>query len=260
MLDFKHYLKAYCCDICLPELGTYTRKSMPQVDDVDELLTYFSLHGIAYDTTTTRLVTDIKFTQSELNHNKIRDMLLVPKSELVDKTFIVSSDGYLLDGHHTIAALFNKHKSIKVPVITVNLLRDELIAMAGTFSKSRYEDLTEGVLDVLKSAKRKANDLYNNILRSKDMLGMEYSETKDMVGTFLDMLQHKLANKSRPTDADVLNAIEQLKDVGRMAILAPLFALPGGVPITITIELLAKRYGKTILPSSFQMRECLKDI
>ncbi|MCA1746737.1 MAG: hypothetical protein LC655_03505 [Bacteroidales bacterium] len=88
-------------------------------------------------------------------------------------------------------------------------------------------------------------------------LGSEATETKEMARSFFRLLEHKLNMHERtvpPTEEEVLEAIEQLKDVGRLSVFTTAVILPGGVFSLWGLELLARKFGIefTFFPSSFR--------
>lgn len=88
-------------------------------------------------------------------------------------------------------------------------------------------------------------------------LGSEATETKEMARSFFRLLEHKLDLQERtvpPTEEEVLEAIEQLKDVGRLSVFTTAVILPGGVFSLWGLELLARKFGIefTFFPSSFR--------
>lgn len=251
MLDIKHYLKTFQ-PLKLPQMGTFTRKDMPQVNNPEEFLTYLLLHGVNIHKDTIN-VNNIRMSQCEIDEIKVKNMITAPKKDLAKRIFILSKEFYLLDGHHSVIALMNKHALIKVKVQIVDLTQGELLAMAKQFSGSDFKDLHEGVQDIIKAASKQKDKFMKAIRRTSKIAGMEARETKDMMSTFVDLLHSKISSKKSPTEHDVRKAIEQMKDVGKMSFLVPIFLAPGGGPITIALEMIAKRYGKTILPSSFKL-------
>lgn len=88
-------------------------------------------------------------------------------------------------------------------------------------------------------------------------LGSEADETKEMARSFFRLLEHKLNMQERtvpPTEEEVLAAIEQLKDVGRLSVFTTAVILPGGVFSLLGLEILARKFGIefTFFPSSFR--------
>ncbi|MCK5111761.1 MAG: hypothetical protein KAQ94_09595 [Arcobacteraceae bacterium] len=77
----------------------------------------------------------------------------------------------------------------------------------------------------------------------------ETIQTKEMIITFKDLLHTQLGGNTNPTSQEIDEAIDQLKDVGKMAALLPLIAMPGSI-LTIPILIkLGKRYNIDILPN-----------
>ena len=92
-------------------------------------------------------------------------------------------------------------------------------------------------------------------------VGEEAEETEKMARSFFRMLEAKLdltGRKEPPTEEEVREAIEQLKDVGRFSIFATLVILPGGVVSLLGLELLARKFGIkgfNLIPNSFRRRK-----
>ena len=102
---------------------------------------------------------------------------------------------------------------------------------------------------------RKAKKSFDSGVRK---MGTEAKETKEMAKLFFNLLEQKLNLKNRkepPTKDEVKEAIEQLKDVGRVSFFATISILPGGAVSLIGIEMLAAKFGIknfTFIPSSFR--------
>ena len=88
-----------------------------------------------------------------------------------------------------------------------------------------------------------------SIYSYKQAIKRESQETKEMLLTFKDLLHSQIGDKKEPTKDDIKAAIKQLKDVGKMTILTPLFFLPGSFITIPLLVKLGKRYGIDILPS-----------
>ena len=88
--------------------------------------------------------------------------------------------------------------------------------------------------------------------------GEEANETKAMAHAFFRLLASKLDLKNRkepPTREEVKEAIEQLKDIGRISVFASISILPGGGFSLIGLEILARKFGVkgfTFIPSAFR--------
>lgn len=95
-------------------------------------------------------------------------------------------------------------------------------------------------------------------------VGQEARETEEMARSFFSLLSHKLNLQNRkkpPSEEEVKQAIDQLKDVGRFSVFATISIIPGGGFSLIGLELLARKFGVnnfTFVPSSF--RKNYKDI
>ncbi|MCF8357538.1 MAG: hypothetical protein K9H26_02180 [Prolixibacteraceae bacterium] len=89
-------------------------------------------------------------------------------------------------------------------------------------------------------------------------MGQEVTETKNMAHSFFRLLESKLNLKERkepPSPEEVKEAIEQLKDLGRLSFFASISILPGGGISLIGLELLARKFGVTnftFIPSAFR--------
>lgn len=88
-------------------------------------------------------------------------------------------------------------------------------------------------------------------------LGAEADETRQMAGSFFRLLESKLDMRNRsvpPTEEEVREAVEQLKDVGRFSVFTTAVIIPGGAISLIGLEILARKYGinVTFVPSAFR--------
>ncbi len=88
-------------------------------------------------------------------------------------------------------------------------------------------------------------------------VGNEARETREMAHAFYSLLEHKLNLHDRtepPTEDEVKEAIEQLKDVGRFSVFTTAVILPGGAISLLGLEMLARKFGInfTFIPSSFR--------
>ncbi|MCR8923510.1 hypothetical protein NO559_12065 [Dasania sp. GY-MA-18] len=86
-------------------------------------------------------------------------------------------------------------------------------------------------------------------------LSKERQETKEMVRTFFEALTQKLPNGRKPEAHEIRAAIEQLKDVHKIAALLLLAITPGSVVTVPMLCAFGRRFGIEVLPSSFQSNE-----
>ena len=98
----------------------------------------------------------------------------------------------------------------------------------------------------------------NLIDKTVDGVGQEARETEKMAHSFFRLLEHRLRLNTRedhPSEEEVKEAIEQLKDVGRFSVFATISIIPGGGFSLIGLELLARKFGVknfTFVPSAFR--------
>lgn len=91
-------------------------------------------------------------------------------------------------------------------------------------------------------------------------IGREARETEEMARLFFRLLEQKLDLNERdepPSEEEVKEAIEQLKDIGRLSVFATISILPGGGISLIGLELLARKFGVknfTFVPTSFRKK------
>ncbi len=86
-------------------------------------------------------------------------------------------------------------------------------------------------------------------------LHQERTETQVMVKTFFQVLTQHLPKGKTPQDHEVQAAIEQLKDVHRLAGMLVMASLPGSVITLPVIYALGKRYDIEFLPSAFRQED-----
>lgn len=89
----------------------------------------------------------IKPTQSEYNQDKVLSKI-DEGLENIKKPFIISMDGYLLDGHHSYKAIFNINQNEVVDVIRVQATIDSLINYAKKYEHSYTKDINDVQIDV----------------------------------------------------------------------------------------------------------------
>lgn len=83
-------------------------------------------------------------------------------------------------------------------------------------------------------------------------LKQEKRETQEMMQTFFQLLTQKLPKGRRPEESEIKAALEQLKDVHKMAGLFLIALTPGSVITFPALCALGRRYGVELLPSAFQ--------
>lgn len=124
------------------------REKMPQIagDDFDDFIDYLRTDAELSVRKGTRAVGNVKPTQDRIDPEKVGKMRNKPISEL-RQPIVISSDGYLLDGHHRWAALVQRDPSIKLNVWQVDCSMIELLKIAKRFEGSftrKYGESIEG--------------------------------------------------------------------------------------------------------------------
>jgi len=83
-------------------------------------------------------------------------------------------------------------------------------------------------------------------------LKQEKEETRTMMRTFFNVLTQKLPQGKQPEEQEIKEALEQLKDVHKMAGLLLVSITPGSIVTLPALCALGRRYGIELLPSAFQ--------
>lgn len=101
----------------------YKRTEMPQVSnkDLDKLLVHFD--DKTKVKSLNKKISSIKFAQGEVNEEKVLGILGNKKklNKMLKRTYVISLDGYLLDGHHGISALLEENSEKNVNVKRISL-------------------------------------------------------------------------------------------------------------------------------------------
>lgn len=86
-------------------------------------------------------------------------------------------------------------------------------------------------------------------------LKQEKEETHAMMRTFFSVLTQKLPSGKAPDEQEIHEALQQLKDVHKMAGLLVVSITPGSVVTLPALCALGRRYGIELLPSAFHKNE-----
>jgi len=121
------------------------RAKMPQIrsDLVPEFIAYLGKNDVKVRNKAIP-ASKLKPTQDELNKSKL-DYMATKGTEQLLKPMIVSSDNYVLDGHHRLGALRMKAPNAQVPAVVVDLHIVPLLALAHKFAKVGYKKLSEAI-------------------------------------------------------------------------------------------------------------------
>ena len=121
------------------------RAQMPQINskDIKDYLEFLKEVGIKVSAKTIN-VSKVGMTQKEINLDKVKALLGTDRSNLA-KPVIISNDGYILDGHHRVVALYNIDKNFKLKTIEVNLGIKDLLKVTKEYPKVSYKGINEYV-------------------------------------------------------------------------------------------------------------------
>ena len=122
----------------------YLRNEMPQIsaDDIDDVVAHFGGKEIAVTKVKIRL-RDLKPAQIEFNDDKVMSMA---RNGLPDRTFVVSSDNYLVDGHHGWAGGLEIDDNHYVDCYVINLPIEKLINRANRMNITHKKDVDGNIL------------------------------------------------------------------------------------------------------------------
>lgn len=126
-----------------PTTGFVSREQLPQIkhEDHPDFLQFLWGKGVQH-TTTELPASKLKPSQHSIDLDKVSAMLQDP-SDALTKPLLVSQDWYILDGHHSHAALKAMADDILVPVHILHVPIDELITHAHEFPGSNTRSITE---------------------------------------------------------------------------------------------------------------------
>lgn len=117
------------------------RSQMPQIKSYKIEAFEEFLKAMGYSIRVTKMPVDkLKLTQADIHMNKVVGMAQ-NINQVKQKYVIVSSDGYILDGHHRIFALQMTHPKQQVPVHQVNMKIRDLLKLADKFQGTTKENL-----------------------------------------------------------------------------------------------------------------------
>ena len=120
----------------------FSRNAMPQIEDEEQenFFKYLKSKGIRLKKTKMK-IKDITPAQKEMRADVAKG-LLTSGSPKLRKPLIVSSDNYLMDGHHRWLALRFEDENNSVTVIKVNERGIKLLDIMRNFGNVKYKDMT----------------------------------------------------------------------------------------------------------------------
>ena len=147
------------------------RAQMPQINskDIKDYLEFLKEVGIRFSAKTIN-VSKVGMTQKEINLDKVKSLLGTDRSNLA-KPVIISKDGYILDGHHRVVALYNIDKNFKLKTIEVDLGIKDLLKVTKEYPNVSYKGINEYV---------RFNTLHTYPAVNHRGLGMSDDDLKDL--------------------------------------------------------------------------------
>lgn len=129
----------------LPKTGlNIDRATLPQVKSIDmpDYLRWLKLHKHISSIHTELPLNALMPSQGNFNSSKIHDFMTHKSTEL-RKPILVSSDHYVVDGHHRWIALLNLHPHGTIPVILMSAKILDLLAATKEYPKSFTKTVVE---------------------------------------------------------------------------------------------------------------------
>ncbi len=117
------------------------RDEMPQIETkhIAGFLKFLKSKGVELEAKPVD-VSDLKLTQGEINVEKVLN-LMKNDTDSLDDYIVVSNDGYILDGHHRVVALYNLDNEADIRCIIVDVDIYELLELAFDYPKTEKEDI-----------------------------------------------------------------------------------------------------------------------
>ena len=137
------------------------RKNMPQIDNMDDFVKDLKDEG--YKISSEKIeAKKLKPTQTEFNMDKVKGM--ISSGNYKNKPIVVTSDNYILDGHHR----WKAHVEVEEdqPIIRVNMSFEKLFDFVDGKKYVKYKQIHEAHL----------NDWYNTNMSISDYMTDEERE------------------------------------------------------------------------------------
>jgi hypothetical protein len=189
-----------------------TRDKMPQVDgkDYPELYQYFKDSGIDFKKKTVA-ANKLKATQKEFSDVGI--VKSIEKSQdktMVFKPLIISSDNYIMDGHHRWLSVLNTDDTRNIPVIQVNLPGRKLLDVIKKFPKTTYRKITESYDYIVEQSEGEplSDDDMKNVERFADRLGAKFNIDVEFTRHFKERANDP-RNKKQVTTKELVDLFQK---------------------------------------------------
>lgn len=142
----------------LPSHGlNIDRAFLPQIksEDVPDFLRWVAQHKHWSSTRTELPIASLHPSQGNFNTSKIKDLMKVERAQL-RKPIIVSSDHYVMDGHHRWIALLNLDAKDTIPTILIKAKALDLIAAMKEYPKAFTKTVVESFSTIMEAAEKHA--------------------------------------------------------------------------------------------------------
>ena len=116
------------------------RTELPQIKDQQDFLKWLNITQAVPYSTDVGPPTAVQPIQADLSHNKILGMMQSNDAK-IPSPFIISSDGYILDGHHRWASILNKTPHFRCTFRRVSLPMEKLLPLARKYPRAAYENV-----------------------------------------------------------------------------------------------------------------------
>lgn len=227
----------------LPDSLGIDRSKMPQIKStlMGDYIRYIDDMGIRVRKKKLPIST-LKNTQGHLNKKKIQGLLQKGGKESLQKPFIISSDNYILDGHHRANALYNIDDKHRANVIQINLPIKKLIQVTHDFSKVKYKDIDESyTMEVYIEDTPYAGILENMFIGKKNI------KIEESIGLSLNESVYSSEEMILDTEKDIFSEMVIQQTLG---ILSESGALPGvtQVPSSVADKVVGEFIKKVLQP------------
>lgn len=117
------------------------RSQMPQIEDdcMEDFILHLKKNGVGIRKADVK-VKNLKATQKELNADAVKNLLKENPNKL-KKPIFVSSDNYILDGHHRWLAMYNFDEESHIPAYVCSVDIRKLLHIAQGFEKVAHRDV-----------------------------------------------------------------------------------------------------------------------
>lgn len=116
------------------------RRNMPQVDKAHfaDMLVWLKSQGVSVRRVKTKAI-KLKPVQKEINLQAV-EQLVKSKDPKLSKPFLITRDGFILDGHHRWLALLNIDRGASIDAFELSMPAKDALAILREYPRSLYKD------------------------------------------------------------------------------------------------------------------------